>query len=148
MTDAYLHELYRFLSKCDRNTQNGCWQWLGGICVDGYARWCTRSKSQVAHKWLFERLVSPVPFNKVLDHLCRNRSCVNPQHLECVSQKVNVLRGVGVAAQNAAKTLCPKGHEFDVLNYQGRRQCLVCRREYDARWKRNHRRAKVGGLNV
>lgn len=67
----------------------------------------------------------------VLDHLCRNTRCVNPKHLEAVTQKENILRGIGISAQNAVKTHCWRGHPFKESNmfiYKNQRHCLACGR--------------------
>lgn len=73
----------------------------------------------------------PIPEGLVIDHLCRNRGCVNPDHLEAVTQRENILRGEGLAAANARKTHCPKGHPYSgenlyVVPSSGRRQCRIC----------------------
>lgn len=86
----------RFAAKLDMpRGLAGCWTWTGVHSGDGYGRFhCpTRRRMVVAHRWLWERLFGPVPERHVLDHLCRNRSCVNPAHLEAVSQRENLLRG-------------------------------------------------------
>ena len=83
-----------------------------------------------AHQWAYRTEVGPVPPGLQLDHLCRNPLCVNPKHLEVVTQGVNVLRGVGPSAINAAKTHCIRGHLFDKANTRitkyGHRQCRAC----------------------
>jgi hypothetical protein len=92
-----------------------------------------------AHRVAFEWLVGPVPKGLVLDHLCRNRGCVNPSHLEPVTQQVNTLRGAGPAARNANKAHCKWGHEFTPENTgvdkRGKRWCKTCslRRGYEHR---------------
>lgn len=75
-----------------------------------------------------------IPEGMVLDHLCRNRACINPDHLEPVTQRENILRGEGVAAKNAQKTHCKHGHQFTKENtylYQGKRLCRECRRLHE-----------------
>ena len=105
-----------------------------GVYGYGVASLGKAGSSGRAHKVVWERLRGPVPDGLVLDHLCRNRACVNPDHLEPVTQRVNSLRGVGAAAQQARKTHCKYGHEYTsentqlYINQHGNvsRQCKVC----------------------
>jgi len=87
-----------------------------------------------AHRVAWELLRGPIPAGMHLDHLCRNPSCVNPAHLQVVSQRVNNLRGISPPAINARKTHCPAGHPYDAANTyispEGWRQCMTCRREH------------------
>jgi hypothetical protein len=85
----------------------------------------------LAHRVSYERYVGPIPEGAHLDHLCRNRACVNPEHLEPVSVQTNILRGVSPSAVNAAKTECLRGHPFDDENTYvcpaGKRRCRACK---------------------
>jgi hypothetical protein len=110
--------------------ENGCWVWSGRVGSGGYGKIRVREDGREinrgAYRVLYELMIGKVPDGLVLDHLCRNRLCVNPAHLEPVTQTENVLRGEGFAAVNARKTSCPKGHPYDEANtklYQGRRYC-------------------------
>lgn len=112
----------------------GCWLWSGRVGLAGYGLLCERrgdrKVSARAHSAVYKLLRGPVPDGLVLDHLCRVRCCVNPDHLEPVTIRTNVLRGVGIAAKNAQKTECPKcGGPFESLP-DGRRKCPSCRRAY------------------
>ncbi|MDP9224875.1 MAG: HNH endonuclease [Actinomycetota bacterium] len=97
----------------------------------------------LAHRVAYELLVGPIPEGLTLDHLCRNTSCVNPQHLEPVTVRENVLRGMGWGAKNKRKTHCHRGHPFDAKNTLripgGTRKCRTCAnqasREYRLRKK-------------
>lgn len=126
-----------------------CWNWRGSV-NDGYAIFSvqcdrkTKWKRYRAHRFIYELMRGPVPLGLVLDHLCRNRACVNPEHLEVVPNKVNVLRGVGLTAQNARKTHCKNGHEFTPANTRfirpRGRGCKTC----DAQIKCNARHKGAG----
>ena len=86
----------------------------------------------IAHRVAYEKAYGPIPEGLVIDHLCRNGLCVNPEHLEAVTRKENILRGEGACAQNARKTHCKRGHELIPENLiersDGRRDCLLCDR--------------------
>jgi hypothetical protein len=95
-------------------------------------------RQRPAHRIAYELVVAPVPAELDLDHLCRVRRCVNPAHVEPATRQVNLLRGVGHPAVNAAKTHCPKGHPFDDANtyhWEGHRQCRACRFAADKRYR-------------
>lgn len=112
-----------------------CWEWQGLLRPDGYGSLTVAKCTKVAHRYAYELLVGPIPKGKTLDHLCRNRKCVNPDHLEVVTRGENVLRGYGPTAMNARKTHCPKGHEYTPENtYSPKgtawRQCRKCWKVY------------------
>lgn len=120
----------RFRSKIEP-TADGCWTWQAAT-TNGYGVYWDNVECRVrmAHRWAYEHLIGAVPDELPLDHLCRNRSCVYPAHLEPVTHQVNILRGVGATARNAAKTHCSKGHPYDEANTwidpTGRRKCRQC----------------------
>ncbi len=123
---------------------DGCWLWKGWTGEYGYGRFeLTRKISIQAHRFAYLSLVGPVTDGLTLDHLCRNRACVNPAHMEQVTGKENTLRGFGVTATNARKTHCSKGHPFtpDNLTYRRKnrpteRECLTCYRKHKRDSKR------------
>lgn len=134
---------HRFWSRVDKRGPLGCWQWTAGKLTSGYGSFRVGNRAHVAHKYAYEALRGPVPEGKQLDHLCRNRACVNPDHLEPVPQRVNCLRGISLPALNARKTHCIHGHEFTpsntYVNPKGHRGCRICRASRKAEWDAAHR---------
>lgn len=115
--------------------RNGCWQWTGARTGDkrNYAAFQEGTRKTVrAHRWAYEHWVGPIPKGLVLDHLCRNTLCVNPEHLEPVTSGENVLRGVGFTARNKAKRRCKYGHPLvgeNIIRRPSRpshRECHKC----------------------
>lgn len=119
--------------------KHGCWLWLGGKNSYGYGQYHKDGKRLIAHRYSYERFNGPIPKDLQIDHLCRVRHCVNPEHLQAVSQKENLLRGYGLYAINARKTHCIHGHEFTPENtrisYGTHRNCRECDRAIVARKK-------------
>lgn len=107
--------------------------WLSTMSQSGgYAKIRVAGSSQGVHRAVYEKLIGPVPPGLDLDHLCRVRNCVCPFHLEPVLPRTNKLRGVGIAAINAAKTHCLRGHAYAEDSTSGRkagaqRRCRACR---------------------
>lgn len=138
--DPILRDLpERFNSKI-AVTSAGCWEWTASVERGGYGRYRVGSKTRLAHRVSYEHLVGPIPDGLQLDHLCRNRRCVNPAHLEPVTCKENLMRGETEAARNAAKTHCKHGHELTAANVIVKRSvhraCRLCQLDSQARWKR------------
>lgn len=125
----------RFLRMALRTSS--CWLWQGWIDkTTGYAQFSIRSRNRLAHRWAYQHWVGEIPPGLQLDHLCRVRHCVRPDHLEPVTPRLNVLRGVSHVAENAVKTHCVNGHEFTEENTQvfvregrQRRRCRACCRD-------------------
>jgi hypothetical protein len=113
------------------DTPEGCWEWTGAITSKGYGSIGHEGRRLSSHRLSYELLVGEIPDGLHLDHLCRNRKCCNPEHLEPVPQRTNTLRGVSFAAENAVKTHCRHGHEYTEANTyvdsRGSRSCKTCR---------------------
>lgn len=122
----------RFWSKV-YPADNGRWLWIGAKGSKGYGNLCVGKRFLNAHRASYSALIGDVPQGLVLDHLCRTRLCVNPAHLEAVTQQVNLLRGEGVTARNAAATTCKLGHPLTGRDGRGCRYCPICQR---ATWRR------------
>lgn len=116
---------------------NGCWTWTGPVATNGYARVDHQGRNWALHRLIYTLTVSPVPHHLVLDHLCHNRICCNPRHLEPVTNQENVWRGI--ALEN--RTHCRNGrHDLATVGVyrdsQGYDRCRECRRLS----KQRHRR--------
>lgn len=122
--------------------KDGCWEWTGPK-RRGYGVFGSDKKVHIAHRKSFELFIGPIAKGLVIDHLCRNKACINPLHLEVVTNKENVLRGVGPSAKNASKKYCKNGHQLTKENIQNvvnryERRCKICANEYQ-----NLRRARI-----
>lgn len=122
----------RFMDYVSPEPITGCWLWSGALANGGYGAFLGPEGTVKAHRWFYEQSKGPVPDGLELDHQCRVRCCVNPDHLEPVTRQVNTLRGIGPAAVNAIKTHCPKGHPLSGDNLYirkdvGSRGCRKCR---------------------
>lgn len=115
----------RFLSKVQKT--DGCWFWTAATNgKPGYGVFAFNRRQQLAHRVAYELFVGPVPDGLTLDHLCRVRNCVNPEHLEPVTLAENIDRGKAYRLRGAdsiqgSKTHCPKGHPYDEANTRIRR---------------------------
>ena len=114
-----------------------CWEWTGKRHSQGYGL-CRRGLPSIyAHRTSWILLVGPIPGGYQIDHLCRNRLCINPDHLEPVTPRTNQIRGYGLAGA-ARKKVCLNGHPFSEENTyrppgHGRRQCKKCQYERNLR---------------
>lgn len=105
-----------------------CWEWTGAK-TRGYGSFATETGGKRAHRVAYELLVGPIPDGLVIDHLCRNTSCVNPDHLEPVTQAENVRRGFNPGPGHGIRTHCPHGHAYTPENtrIQARTGAQICR---------------------
>lgn len=113
-----------------------CWQWTAGKIPNGYGSFhVARMRRTPSHRYAWEVLRGLIPDKLTIDHLCRNKLCVNPDHMEVVTRGENTLRAVDIGASNRNKTHCIKGHEFNSENTRitpaGGRRCRTCDRGYE-----------------
>lgn len=136
--------LERFLARIERS--EGCWTWAGAHTTAGYSETWDGQRVLYAHRVAYELWVGPIPTGLSIDHLCRNPGCVNPHHLQPVTTRTNVRRGIGPTAANARATHCKRGHVFDdantYLDTRGQRVCRPCGAE------RRRERSRRLGLGV
>lgn len=131
--------LDRFWAQVVTGDPDGCWEWTGPCNEKGYGKFTIGGRAESggkqikAHRFAYEIRQGPVPEGLELDHLCRNRSCVNAAHLEPVTRRENQRRGQSVSGRNARKTHCKHGHEFTRENTRwrkdGSRYCRTCGRD-------------------
>jgi len=137
--------LNRFWSKVQINAEGECWPWTASLNGRGYGQIGQAGKIRSAHRVMWEVARGPIPKGLTVDHLCRNRRCVNPAHLELVTMRENLLRGEGACARHARQSFCKYGHPLVGGNLRpvkdGSRRCLEChRRENRDYWKRRKAR--------
>jgi hypothetical protein len=130
-----------FWAKADKS--GDCWIWTAAVGKDGYAKAAIEGKVMHASRAAYQFAIGPIPEGLVIDHLCSNTLCVNPAHLEAVTQRENVLRSRNFAAKQARQTECIHGHPFTPENtyvHRGHRYCRTCRNH---RWMEMYRRRKA-----
>jgi len=120
----------RFWRQVNKQSIDECWFWIAHTNTGGYGRFCVRQRyMMLAHRWSYQNQVGLIPSGLVIDHLCRNHACVNPNHLEPVTRLENVRRGTG----HGHETHCPQKHPYSLdntLHGPGNiRRCRICRRE-------------------
>ena len=123
----------RLLDKISPEPNSGCWLWLGAMTGNRYGSIKFKQKSAPVHRVSYTVFKGEIPAGFEIDHLCRVKCCINPDHLEAVLHKVNLLRGKSPSANNARKTHCSHGHAFTPENTyiqpsNGGRLCRICKR--------------------
>jgi hypothetical protein len=125
---------------------DSCWLWKGNLRSGGYGAFTPRTftktskaPSGLAHRWAYEHWNGPIPHNLVVNHKCRVRNCVNPEHLNLLSNRENILIGTGASARNAKKTRCAQGHPYssdNIIWLRGKwRRCKICNKIQCAKYK-------------
>jgi len=128
----------RFWSNVSRSGR-GCWEWTG-MKQSGYGRCFWRGKYMKAHRLMLLLMGRDVPAEMSVDHLCSNPGCVNPDHLDVVAIRVNILRGTcNPAAINARKIQCKRGHQLAITDKAGKRHCRECRIEHYRSYRQRKR---------
>lgn len=142
--DLAPHFIARFWSKVSPEPNTGCHLWAAGAAGTGYGHFYDGELNRPAHRIAWRILRGSIPTGLEPDHLCRNRLCVNVDHLELVTRRENVRRGLAPTAVNMAKTHCIRGHYLDGFRATGRRYCRVCGRDAQRRKAEQHK--AVAGL--
>ena len=127
----------RFWAKVESGPGD-CWTWTGSA-HKGYGRFGANGRTVKSHRWAYEYMVAEIPEGLVIDHLCLNRSCVNPDHMDPVPQSVNAARSNAGPNHHGGRTHCKRGHEFTPKNTgrdsRGDRYCRTCMRMHYRNWQ-------------
>ncbi len=131
----------RFWKSVEKNKK--CWLWKSALSAGGYGVFGIDNKIIYVHRFSYELHKGKIPKDKQIDHLCRNRSCVNPDHLELVTQKENTARGEGISAKYSKRTRCKNGHRLsgdNLIQYscRGGRICKICKRKFGIKSSRKY----------
>lgn len=127
--EATRKQIILFMRKVEK--VDGCWLWRGCVSSNGYGIVNRNKKNILVHRYSYSHYKGPIPEGLVIDHLCRNKLCVNPDHLEAVTIGENVLRGPSIVGKKRGRLACPNGHTYtpeSVYLYRGYRVCRHCRK--------------------
>ena len=141
---VYPHKplIERFWQKVGKTED--CWEWRGTKLLSGYCVILLNGKQLLAHRVAYEAFVGKIPIGLQIDHLCRNRACVNPAHMETVTRHENIKRGMAgrlTGLSQRIKTHCRYGHPYNEENTYHRpdngRDCKICQhRRAQESWRR------------
>lgn len=136
----------RLLSKVEKDLETGCWNFTGSRLPSGYGILWNGKRPTGAHRISFQLFRGEIPLSMEIDHICNNRACVNPDHLQAISHKENILKSSALMGVNARKTHCKRGHPLDGENLHvtplGARQCKACLRMHARNAKARRRNAR------
>lgn len=134
----------KVMSKIIVDTETNCWNWIGSRS-GRYSDFYLDNKKMAAHRLMYFIFNFELDDSLSIDHLCRNTHCVNPKHLEQVTHRENVLRGVGPTAINSKKDACKNGHKFSgekIRVFKNSRKCLTCKSDYDRKYNEKNKEKK------
>jgi hypothetical protein len=149
MIESLFMRSARFWSKVDVRKPGQCWEWKASVAPNGYGKFSIRNRPESAHVVAFTLFGRTIEQGKHIDHICRNRRCVNPYHLRAVTPRINAIENSdSCSALNSRKTQCRRGHELTESNVKmlvkrGRptRRCKIClEREYQEKRAREHQK--------
>lgn len=139
---------HSFWDKVNKEGKNNCWIWTACCTPQGYGQYRipgnpSSNSMAYSHRFIYEKIKGSIPEGLQIDHLCRVRHCVNPDHLEAVTSRENTLRGNSFSALNAKKIHCPQGHPYSGSNLYttpaGDRRCRTCGRNQARAYKKRLR---------
>jgi hypothetical protein len=144
-----MNEAQRFIDKFKEDPSTGCWVWQASL-AHGYGQFWNGAHVMFAHRYSYETYIGPIPEGLVVDHLCRNRACVNPAHLRCVTRAENIMapRSESRPAVNLSKLFCPQCGGDYTLHPRGQRYCIPCTRNYGKEFARKHRASHRAEINA
>src|SRR6516165_5484147 len=132
----------RFAKSTKKDCETGCWIWLKGTDIHGYAKIKYERRTRKAASVAYEFYVGPVPKGLELDHLCHNKLCVNPEHLQAVTHSENLRRRRPFTRYKNNK--CKRGHILPPLHERNKNgSCPICYKEYQAEWKAKNKQYEV-----
>lgn len=142
----------RFWVRVDKKSSKECWNWIGFITRDGYGQFHCVDDNNIkyfrAHRLSYVLAGGTLDPKLCLDHTCRNRACMNPNHLEQVSLKENLNRGEGICAKRKRSEKCKNGHSYKLSqqsNYMKKnewRSCKICRNKWENQWRQLYRKRR------